>query len=82
VLASAEVLSSDVVASADVVVDVADVDVSEDESSDLLQPAAVAPMTRAATARLVADIRAISMDFLSEGWPPAGPADIDLQHRQ
>jgi hypothetical protein len=66
VLSSAEVLSSDAVADAEVVVDVVDVDVSEDESFDLLQPAAVTPMARAATAKLVADIRAISMDSLSE----------------
>jgi hypothetical protein len=65
VLASAEVDSSEVVASADVVVDVAEVDDSDAESSDLLQPAAT-PMTSAATAKLVADERAISIEFLSE----------------
>jgi hypothetical protein len=65
VLASAEVLSADVVGSSDVVVDVAEVDDSDDESSDLPQPEAVTPMTRAATAKLVADERAICMDFLS-----------------
>ncbi|BBY92007.1 hypothetical protein MGALJ_16760 [Mycobacterium gallinarum] len=64
-LASAEVDSSEVVASADVVVDVAEVDDSDAESSDLLQPAAT-PIISAATAKLVADERAISMEFLSE----------------
>jgi hypothetical protein len=58
-------LSSDEVASADVVDEEAVVDDSDVESSFLLQPAAVTPMTRAATAKLVTDKRAISMDFLS-----------------
>jgi hypothetical protein len=42
----------------------------------LLQPAAVTPMTRAATATPVADKRAISMDSLSEIRAVQGrPAD-------
>jgi len=67
VLDSSDELASVEVASADVVDDAADdVDDSDLESSPLLHPEAVTPMTRAATARLVADKRAISMDFLSE----------------